>query len=192
MLDIVAEAIAFYNETRSEQVFHLTSILTWGYVLGPVNQEQVGPATAALGKLGFSGVKAIMQEEGQRQFEIHVSELRVHTADSFAARVKGLAEFARQNGFQILDWSVDIDWDPETDQTGEGRAGSPAPEVAGDRIVEVYAAADAVEAQALCALLEDANIRAKVVGYGLGNAFGSMALGEYDSPQHLGPHQRRG
>ena len=46
MLDIVAEAIAFFNETRDEQVFDLASVLTWGYVLGPVNQDQVGPATA--------------------------------------------------------------------------------------------------------------------------------------------------
>ena len=62
-----------------------------------------------------------MQDEGQGLFEIRLSELRVHTVDSFAARVQELAEFARQNGFQILDWSVDADWSPETGKRAMGR-----------------------------------------------------------------------
>ena len=100
MLDIVAEAIAFFFETREEHVFDLASVLTWGYVLGPVNQDQVGLATAALGQQGFTSVKAIVRDEGQGLFEIHVSELRIHTLDSFAARSKGWPNSPSRTAFK--------------------------------------------------------------------------------------------
>jgi len=52
-----------------------------------------------------------------------------------------------------------------------------------DRIVELCSAANSVEAHALCAALEDAGIRAQVVGEMLGNAAGWLPLGQTIAPR---------
>ncbi len=51
------------------------------------------------------------------------------------------------------------------------------------RIVELCSAASAAEAYALRALLEEADIRCRVVGDSLGNAAGGLPLGEATSPR---------
>jgi hypothetical protein len=52
-----------------------------------------------------------------------------------------------------------------------------------ERLVEVCSAANGVEAYALCNALEEATIRARVVGEDLGNAAGSLPLGEPIAPR---------
>jgi hypothetical protein len=52
-----------------------------------------------------------------------------------------------------------------------------------ERIVELCSAASAIEAHALRMLLEEAGIRARVVGDNLGNAAGSLPLGEPTAPR---------
>jgi hypothetical protein len=52
-----------------------------------------------------------------------------------------------------------------------------------DRIVELCAAANEVEAHALCALLEEAGIRWRIVGETLGNAAGGLPLGDTIAPR---------
>jgi len=52
-----------------------------------------------------------------------------------------------------------------------------------DRIVELCSAANSAEAHALCAALEDAGIRAQVVGEMLGNAAGWLPLGQPIAPR---------
>ena len=52
-----------------------------------------------------------------------------------------------------------------------------------ERLVEVCSASNVVEADGLCELLEEAGIRARVVGEGLGVAAGGLALGEDVSPR---------
>jgi hypothetical protein len=52
-----------------------------------------------------------------------------------------------------------------------------------ERIVELCSAANVVEAYALRALLEEANIRSRIVGESLGNAAGWLPLGETVAPR---------
>ena len=53
------------------------------------------------------------------------------------------------------------------------------------RIVEVYSAANEVEAGAVHAALEEAGIKAKLVGNLLGNATGDLQLGFHTDPKVL-------
>jgi hypothetical protein len=73
----------------------------------------------------------------------------------------------------------------ETDQPGELAADSAAAAggLKNERIVELCAAASAVEAHALCALFEEAGIRCRIVGETLGNAAGGLPLGETIAPR---------
>lgn len=56
-------------------------------------------------------------------------------------------------------------------------------EMAADRIVEVYSAANVIEAQELCAVLEEEAIQTQIVGDQLGNAAGCLPLGEVLEPR---------
>jgi len=60
---------------------------------------------------------------------------------------------------------------------------APEPGEANERIVELCSAADVVEAQGLCDLLEREGIAARVVGDVLGNAAGCLPLGEPITPR---------
>ena len=106
MSDLVAEAIAFFNETREEGEFDLQSPLVWGYVLGSLRPEQVEPLVAAIRQQGFGDVTQDVSLGGEPP-RIRVSEQRIHTAESFAERVKILTELASQHGWELLDWSLD-------------------------------------------------------------------------------------
>jgi hypothetical protein len=116
MPDIVAEAAAFFNETGRDPEFDLSLPLVWGYVLGPLRQEQIEPVTALLGEQGFMNVEPALQEGSHELFEVFFSEVRVHTLDSYADRIRGLAELAEQHGLEVVDWSIEAlpeDWQVE-------------------------------------------------------------------------------
>lgn len=190
-MDIVAEALAFFNEVRGENDLDLASPLTWGYILGPLGEGQVEAVKEALGRQGFAGVAAVRQEGSESLHEVHFSEVRIHTPDSFAERIQGLADLARTHGCELLDWSIEADPggddEPESEADGaeepDGKPGPEADVADGRRIVEVCSAANAMEAYALRAVLEDAEIRAEVVGDILGTAGGGLPLGEATAPR---------
>jgi hypothetical protein len=65
-----------------------------------------------------------------------------------------------------------------------GDAKPPVPhEAADDRIVDIFSAADSVEAHGLCERLQDEGIFAQVVGDTLSNAAGCLPLGERTTPR---------
>jgi len=185
MPDIVAEAVTFFNEVRDEHMLDLASVLTWGYVLGPLDESQADAVIEALSQQGFGRAEAVCREEDPSLREVRFLEATVHTPDSFAQRIQGLAEFARQHGCEVLDWTIEAGPEGEPDDESEDQ---PEPEAAagvaaGDRIVDVYTTANAVEAYALRTVLEDAGIQAKVVGDFLGNAAGGLPLGVAIGPR---------
>jgi len=91
--------------------------------------------------------------------------------------------------------AADFQAEPSDSETLDPRAQSaPADETAKDsdaalndlkneRIVELCSAANVVEAYALRALLEEADIRSRIVGESLGNAAGWLPLGETVAPR---------
>jgi hypothetical protein len=56
-------------------------------------------------------------------------------------------------------------------------------ETAADHVVDVYSAANGLEAHGLCAVLEERGIHTQVVGESLGTAAGSLPLGEATAPR---------
>ncbi len=58
-------------------------------------------------------------------------------------------------------------------------------------IVEIYSAANSIEAYAMANALKAAGIKARVVGDILGMAAGGLAVGVPIAPQGLGPQGRR-
>jgi len=83
---------------------------------------------------------------------------------------------------------------PDPDRSGSQPGPEPGGEIAdrsdaapsdakSERIVELCSAADAVEAHALCDLLEEAGIHARMVGESLGYAGGGLPLGEAIAPR---------
>ncbi|MGD0898976.1 MAG: DUF2007 domain-containing protein, partial [Thermoguttaceae bacterium] len=121
--DIVEEAVAFFNETAEDEQFDLSLPAVCGYVLAPLEFDQIEPLTTLLLEQGFADVEAVPREEDRDLFELQFSEERVHTVDSYADRVEGLADFARQHGLEIIDWSVEAL--PEDDVQEDERPAEP-------------------------------------------------------------------
>jgi hypothetical protein len=107
MSDIVQEAIRFYYATRDDKRFDLSSPLVWDYTLGPVRPDQVEAAVRLLEEQGFASVEAVPDQESRQELEIRLSELEAHTLDSYADRIRGLADFAAEHGVALRGWSVD-------------------------------------------------------------------------------------
>jgi membrane protease YdiL (CAAX protease family) len=107
MPDIAAEAVGFYNEVWDEGELDLASALAWGYVLGPLREDQVDAVKEAIGQQGFAAIEVVPQEEDPSRREVRFSEVGIHTPDSFAGRIRGLAELAQQHGCGVLDWSIE-------------------------------------------------------------------------------------
>ena len=123
MPDIVAEAAAFYNETGRDPEFDLSLPLVWAYVLGPLKRDQIRPVKARLRQHGFSNLQAGPQAGTWTRFLLWFSETRVHTADSYAERIRELAELAGQHGLELTDWSVENL--PEADTAGDEQPADP-------------------------------------------------------------------
>jgi hypothetical protein len=103
MADIVAEAISFFNDlSKGNRDLDLASPLNWSYLLllAPATEEQVYSVAALLRQQGFTEVVPMRDDGRQRSFLIHLSEVKVHTVESYADRVKALHDFAQRNGCQ--------------------------------------------------------------------------------------------
>lgn len=79
-------------------------------------------------------------------------------------------------GFSVAEF--DRKADPWSGRMPAANAENPA-----DRVVEVYAAANAIEAHELCAVLAEEGIQSQVVGEQLGGAAGCLPLGEAIAPR---------
>jgi hypothetical protein len=95
------------------------------------------------------------------------------------------------NCSEPIEDTFDVCW-----QCGTGRDGSrpvdlaaenppqePDGRLLNERLVEVCSASDLIEAEAICGALEEAGIRAKVVGEGPGVAAGGLPIVEEVAPQ---------
>ncbi len=107
MEDIVREAIEFYNAVRRENEIDLTGPPLWNYVLTPLEQTHVEEAIELLRKQGFTPVTGTYDQQSGTLTGIRASEAVVHNLDSFARRIQGLVDFAREHKFQLVDWNVE-------------------------------------------------------------------------------------
>jgi hypothetical protein len=75
--------------------------LCWNFMLMEVANDRLGPLTDTLIDMGFPCVKPLA-DEGIVWFQ----EVRVHTADSFAARVADVAELAARERLEFWSYGV--------------------------------------------------------------------------------------
>ena len=64
------------------------------------------------------GAELCYDKQSGQLAEVRLSENTVHTVDSFGERIRRLVDFAREYGFELIDWSID--------DGGQGDAGSDA------------------------------------------------------------------
>lgn len=124
MEDIVREAIEFYNAVRRENEIDLTGPPLWNYVLTPLEQTHVEEAIELLRKQGFTPVTGTYDQQSGTLTGIRASEAVVHNLDSFARRIQGLVDFAREHKFQLVDWNVEDQQPGGEEPSGADRAGS--------------------------------------------------------------------
>jgi len=130
MADLVAEAIDFYNKIGREDRVDLISPLAWSYVLVPLDQTRVEEALDLLRQQGFASVVGTYDEQSGQLAEVCLSEAAVHTVDSFAERIRGLVDFARQHHFELTDWSIDDEGESAA-EAGAGQQHPSAPKPSG-------------------------------------------------------------
>jgi hypothetical protein len=110
MSDIRAEATSFFDGiSKDNNQMDLASALNWSYLLvfSPGTEGRVDSAMAFLREQCFTTVEPLPESGPHRSVHIHLSELKVHTVESFVQRVKELDEFAGWMGCALVLWSVD-------------------------------------------------------------------------------------
>ena len=100
------EAERFHASLAAD--FDTAGPLRWGFLLDGASEGQVGPLIDAAGRLGFTEVEPLPDEEREGQFTLSLSEVRAHTARSFAARLAAVQELAVREGLVVADYTAGL------------------------------------------------------------------------------------
>ena len=101
--DTGARAVSYFDSLSKGRKFDLTSPLHWGYLLlfTPATPKQVEFLVASLHERGFTTVEPVLRKGFRCSFLISLEEVKVHTVESYAARIEELEGFTRQNGCEL-------------------------------------------------------------------------------------------
>jgi hypothetical protein len=80
--------------------------LQWSFLLDGLSEDQVGPLLEELGELGFTEIEPLADEEQEDRYTLCFSEVRVHSARSFAERVAVVEQLAAREGLVMSDFSA--------------------------------------------------------------------------------------
>jgi hypothetical protein len=86
--------------------FDTTAPLGWNFMLKGAAEDRVGPLMDTLAAMGFPRVEPMADEDGEGRYILWFQEVRVHTADSFAARVAAVDELAARERLEFWDYSA--------------------------------------------------------------------------------------
>lgn len=86
--------------------FDTASPLGWNFMLKGATEDQVGPLMDTLTGVGFHRVEPMADEDEEGRYILWFQEVRVHSAESFAARVAAVEELAAQEGLEVWDYSA--------------------------------------------------------------------------------------
>jgi hypothetical protein len=86
--------------------FDTTAPLRWSFLLDGATEDQVGQLMRKVGEMGFAEVEPLADEWEEGRYNLWFAEVRVHTAGSFAARVREVEQFASLEGLVVSDFSA--------------------------------------------------------------------------------------
>jgi hypothetical protein len=101
--------------------FDTTAPLGWCFMLKGAAEDRVGPLMDTLTGMGFSGVEPMDDGDTEGRYILWFQEVRVHTADSFAARVAAVEELATREQLELWDYSAG--WPEEDAEPGAAADG---------------------------------------------------------------------
>jgi hypothetical protein len=83
-----------------------SSPLRWSFVLGGLSEDQVEPLKAEVGRLGFTEVEGLFDEDHSGRYNIWFAEVCTHSKESFAERVEAVDDLAEREGLKLSDDSA--------------------------------------------------------------------------------------
>ena len=83
--------------------------LRWSFLLFGLTGDRVDPVMAGVGELGFAEAEPGWREDRDGEYTLWLSEVRRHTADSFARRVAQVEEYAAREGLTVADYSAGVE-----------------------------------------------------------------------------------
>ena len=98
------EAEQFFASLTAD--FDTAGPLRWGFLLDGASEDRVGPLMEAAGRLGFTEVEPLPDEEREGRFTLSLAEVRAHTARSFAARLAAVEKLAAREGLVVADYTA--------------------------------------------------------------------------------------
>jgi hypothetical protein len=101
------DAAEFFRSLAAD--FDTAGPLRWSFLLDGAAEDQVGPLMDEAGRLGFAEVEPMADEEREGRYTLWLSEVRVHTAESFARRVAAVEQLAAREGLVVSDYSAGRD-----------------------------------------------------------------------------------
>ncbi len=88
--------------------FDMAAPLRWSFLLDGASEDKVGALIHEISRLGFAEVEPSTSENCEGQYTLWFSEVCVHTAQSFAARVAVVEQFAESKDLVVLDFSAGL------------------------------------------------------------------------------------
>lgn len=96
----------FFQSLAAE--FDTATLLRWSFLLDGATEDQVGPLMGEVRRLRFAEVEPLADEEHAGRYKLWFSEICVHTAATFAARVAVIEQLAERERLVVSDYSAGI------------------------------------------------------------------------------------
>jgi hypothetical protein len=98
------EAERFFASLASD--FDTAAPLRWSFLLSGLSEDQVGPLMDEVGRLGFTEVEPLADEECEGRYLLWFAEVGVHSSASYAERVSLVEQLANRKGLVVSDFSA--------------------------------------------------------------------------------------
>jgi hypothetical protein len=99
-----SEAKRFFESLAGD--FDTAAALQWSFLLDGLSEDQVQTIMEEVGRLGFTEVEPLADEEREGHYTLWFAEVRVHSAQSLAERVAAVEQFASREGLVMSDFSA--------------------------------------------------------------------------------------
>ena len=100
----LSEAVRFFESLAPS--FDTSGPLLWGFLLGRVPEDRVGPLMDEIRGLGFNEPEPMLEEADQGRYILGFQEVCTHTAESFARRVEVVELLANRERLEVYDYSA--------------------------------------------------------------------------------------
>jgi hypothetical protein len=98
------EAVRFFESLAAD--FDTSSPLRWSFILGGLSEDQVEPLIAEVGRLEFTEVEGLFDEDHSGRCSLWFAEVCTHSKESFSERVQAVEKLAEREGLELSDYSA--------------------------------------------------------------------------------------